>query len=120
MLGDVLIITENHKKAANGIMNYLDRIEGEKTILAVGGESGSGKTEIAHEIARVLKSRATPAKVMHIDNYYLTSPAERTPWRQEHGIESIGYSEYDWDTINRNINEFHGDLDQVTMPCIDS
>jgi uridine kinase len=119
MLGDVLLITEDHKKVASGIMNYLDKIEGEKIILAVGGESGSGKTEIAHEIARVLKNQATPAKVMHIDNYYLTSPAERTPWRQEHGIESIGYTEYDWDTINRNIGEFHKGQDQVTMPCID-
>ena len=119
MLGDVLLITEDHKKAASGIINFLDKIEGEKIILAVGGESGSGKTEIAHEIAKVLKSRGTPAKVMHIDNYYLISPAERTPWRQEHGIESIGYSEYDWNTINRNLNEFHEGQDQVTMPCID-
>ena len=119
MLGDVLLITDDHKKAARGILNFLEIIEGEKIILAVGGESGSGKTEIAHEVALELKSQGTPAKVMHIDNYYLTSPAERTPWRQEHGIESIGYSEYDWDTINRNINEFHEDQEKVTMPCID-
>jgi uridine kinase len=119
MLGDVLLITDDHKKAARGILNFLEKIEGEKVILAVGGESGSGKTEIAHEVARELKSQGTPAKVMHIDNYYLTSPAERTPWRQEHGIESIGYSEYDWGTINRNLNEFHEDQEKVTMPCID-
>ena len=119
MLGDVLLITENHKKAASGILTYLKNIEEEKVILAVGGESGSGKTEIAHEVARTLKNEGTPAKVMHIDNYYLTSPADRTPWRQEHGIESIGYSEYDWDTINRNLNEFHDDKDRIYMPCID-
>jgi len=119
MLGDVLLITEDHKKAASEILWYLDKIAGEKVILAVGGESGSGKTEIAHEIARALKKRGTPAKVMHIDNYYLTSPVERTPWRQEHGIESIGFTEYDWDTINRNLNEFQEDQDRVTMPCID-
>lgn len=119
MLGDVLLITEGHKKAAKGIINYLEKIEGEKVILAVGGESGSGKTEIAHEIARELKNQRTPAKTMHIDNYYLTSPLERTSWRQEHGIESIGHSEYDWDTINRNLAEFHEDKDRVIMPCID-
>ena len=119
MLGDVLLITKGHKKAASGILNYLEKIDGEKVILAVGGESGSGKTEIAHEIARKLKNQGTPAKIMHIDNYYLTSPLERTPWRQEHGIKSIGYSEYDWDTITRNLTEFHEDEDQVIMPCID-
>ena len=119
MLGDVLLITEGHKKAASGILNYLGKIEGEKVILAVGGESGSGKTEIAHEIAQELKGQGTPGKIMHIDNYYLTSPLERTPWRQEHGIESIGHLEYDWDTINRNLTEFHQDQDRVIMPCID-
>ena len=119
MLGDVLLITENHKKAAKQLISHLDNLPGDKIILAIGGESGSGKTEIAHEVARNLKIRKTPAKVMHIDNYYLTSPAERTPWRKEHGLESIGYTEYDWDLINRNINEFRKDEEQVKMPCID-
>jgi len=119
MLGDVLLITENHKRAAKQLISHLDNLSGDKIILAIGGESGSGKTEIAHEVARNLKIRKTPAKVMHIDNYYQTSPAERTPWRKEHGLESIGYTEYDWVLINRNINEFRNDEERVKMPCID-
>lgn len=119
MLGDVLLITDNHKKAAKQLISHLDQLSGNKIVLAIGGESGSGKTEIAHEVARILKSRNTPAKVMHIDNYYLTSPTERTSWRKEHGLESIGFTEYDWKGINRNINEFREDAEQVTMPCID-
>lgn len=119
MLGDVLLITDNHKKAAKQLITHLDQLSGNKIVLAIGGESGSGKTEIAHEVARILKSRNTPAKVMHIDNYYLTSPTERTSWRKEHGLESIGFTEYDWKGINRNINEFREDAEQVTMPCID-
>ena len=78
MLGDVLLITEGHKNAAKGILHHLDQLNGDKIVLAIGGESGTGKTEIAHEVARILKIRQTPAKVMHIDNYYLTSPTERT------------------------------------------
>ena len=119
MLGDVLLIEEKHKKAAEAIVEHVNAIEGDKVVIAVGGESGSGKTELGHEIARLLKARGTPAKVMHIDNYYKTSPQDRNPWRQEHGVESIGYTEYDWDTINRNLDEFKADADDVTMPCID-
>ncbi len=119
MLGDVLLINEGHKKAAAAILEYLLEISQLKVILAVGGESGSGKTEIAHEVARSLKERGTPAKVMHIDNYYLTSPSERTSWRKEHGLDQVGYTEYDWETINRNLAEFRQDKDQVDMPCID-
>jgi len=119
MLGDVLLITENHKKAAQAILEKLQEISGDKIVLAIGGESGSGKTEIAHEVARILKALGTPAKIMHIDNYYLTSPVERTKWRVDHGIESIGYHEYDWEAINQNLDDFQQDREQVKMPCID-
>jgi uridine kinase len=119
MLGDVLLITDIHKKAARGILEHLERIKGEKVILAVGGESGSGKSEIAHEIARSLKAVQTPAKIMHIDNYYLSSPQNRTTWRKEHGIKSIGYSEYNWDLIDKNLDQFRNDDGDVLMPCID-
>lgn len=119
MLGDLLLITDGHKKAAKVILTYLDNISGEKLVIAIGGESGAGKSEIAHEIARILKSRGTPAKIMHIDNYYLTSPVDRTSWRKAHGIESIGYSEYDWNAINKNLDDFINDNEKSIMPCID-
>ncbi|MBC8505225.1 MAG: uridine kinase [Anaerolineales bacterium] len=119
MLGDVLLIEEKHKKAAEAIVERVNAMSGDKIVIAVGGESGSGKTELGHEIARLLKFQGTPAKVMHIDNYYNTSPQDRNPWRQEHGVESIGYTEYDWDSINQNLGEFKADADNVIMPCID-
>jgi uridine kinase len=119
MLGDVLLITEGHRQAALEIADLLGKQARDKFIIAVGGESGSGKTEVAHELARHLKNQGTPAKVLHIDNYYRTTPEERTAWRQKHGLESIGYTEYDWDLINKNIAEFRADQDHAIMPCID-
>jgi uridine kinase len=119
MLGDVLLINEKHKKAAKAIYEHLSQMTGDKIVIAVGGESGSGKSELGHEVARLLKEAGTPAKVMHIDNYYKTSPQERNSWRKENGVESIGYIEYDWDTINRNLSEFRADAEDVLMPCID-
>ena len=119
MLGDVLLIQEKHKQAAKAIVGRINKMEGDKIVIAVGGESGSGKTELGHEIARILKSQNTPAKIMHIDNYYKTSPQERNPWRKAHGVESIGYTEYDWEAINRNFADFKADAKKVTMPCID-
>jgi uridine kinase len=119
MLGDILLITKDHKKAAEEILYHLDKINKSKLVLSIGGESGSGKTEIAHEVARLLKGRGTPAKVMHIDNYYEISPVQRTAWRKEVGLDKIGYVEYNWDLIDQNIAEFLNDQDQVQMPCID-
>ncbi len=119
MLGEVLCIAPQHKKAANAIVEYIKKLADTKVIVAVSGESGSGKSAIGHEIAHLLKAQGTPAKVMHIDNYYKTSPVERTSWRKAHGLKSIGYKEYDWDAINHNLAEFRANADDVTMPCID-
>ena len=118
MLGDVLLITEKHEKAAEQIVDRLSRIESDKMVMAIGGESGSGKSELAHVISRRLKSKGELAKILHIDNYYRVSPQERTEWRKRHGVESIGLSEYDWDLINRNIAEFRESKEAV-LPCID-
>lgn len=119
MLGDVLLINDGHKKAAKQIVERLNVIRGDKIIVAIGGESGTGKSELAHVVARLLKDQGEPAKLLHIDDYYKTSPQERAAWRQEHGIESIGYTEYDWEAINRTLAEFRADADEVVMPCID-
>jgi uridine kinase len=119
MLNDVLLITEKHKKAAKTILNRINEMIGDKIVIAVGGESGSGKSELGHEIARLLREQDTPGKIMHIDNYYKISPRERNPWRKAHGVESIGYSEYDWDSINRNLREFRENASVAVMPCID-
>ncbi len=118
MLGDVLLISEKHEKAAADILKQVLKNKKEKYIIAISGESGSGKTELAHVLAKLLKQEGIRAKPLHIDNYYKTLPLERTDWRKAHGIESIGYTEYDWSTINRNIQEFK-DGKKATMPCID-
>ena len=118
MLGDVLLITEKHEKAAEQIVDRLSRIESDKMVIAIGGESGSGKSELAHVISRRLKDKGELAKILHIDNYYKVSPQERTEWRKRHGVESIGLSEYDWDLINQNIAEFRESKEAV-LPCID-
>ena len=118
MLGDILLITEKHIKAGEQVVNRLSEIKSEKMVIAIGGESGAGKSEIAHVISRKLKGEGELAKILHIDNYYKVSPRERTEWRKKHGVESIGLSEYDWDLINRNIAEFRGSKEAI-LPCID-
>lgn len=123
MLGDVLLIEEKHHHAAGQIVDHLqsmgDQQQDQKTVVAITGESGSGKSEIAHLVARRLKELGTPAKVLHTDNYYQISPQDRKSWRLEQGLEAIGPSEYDWDLIHQHIDRFRADDARVTLPCID-
>lgn len=119
MLGDVLLIQEKHHKAGEAIVNEILKHKKEKFIVAISGESGSGKTELAHVVARGLRSHGIIAKPMHIDNYYKVLPLERKQWRIDNVIENcVGYDEYDWGTIHRNINEFKQNAEAI-MPCVD-
>jgi uridine kinase len=119
MLGDVLLISEKHIIAAEEIVKEVLAKKTDKFIIGISGESGSGKSELAHAVAKGLKKHGIVAKPLHIDNYYNVLPLERTQWRTDNGIEKVvGYNEYDWDTIYRNINEFKQDL-KSTGPCVD-
>ncbi|MDZ7774115.1 MAG: adenylyl-sulfate kinase [Bacteroidales bacterium] len=89
MLGDVLLIEDKHKEAAEALKDIVLKNRKEKFIVAISGESGSGKSELAHSLARKLKEEGIRAKPLHIDNYYKTHPLERNEWRKSHGMESI-------------------------------
>jgi len=119
MLGDVLLITEKHQKAGEIIIDHILANQKPKMMIGISGESGSGKSELAHVIAKGLRKHGIFAKPIHIDNYYRILPLLRTEWRKENGIQKVvGYGEYDWDTIYRNIAEFkEGKVS--TGPCVD-
>ncbi|MCK4751005.1 MAG: hypothetical protein KAT15_28295 [Bacteroidales bacterium] len=123
MLGDVLMIQETHKKAAADIKEIMMRDcvskpREHKYIIAISGESGSGKSELSHSLARLLKPEKIRVKIIHSDNYYKVPPLLRTEWRKTQGLESIGLDEYDWNLIHQNIREFKEDREAM-MPCID-
>lgn len=119
MLGDVLLIKEKHHTAGAAVVEEILKRKKDKFIVAISGESGSGKTELAHVVAKDLRKHGIIAKPMHIDNYYKVLPLERKQWRLDNGIEKcVGYDEYDWGTIHRNIDEFKHSA-EAAMPCVD-
>ena len=123
MLGDVLLIQDVHKAAALEIKKYAlhglsKKKKGYKYIVALSGESGAGKSELSHSLAKFLKEENIRVKVIHTDNYYKIPPLLRNEWRRTQGIKSVGINEYDWSLINRNIKEFREDREAM-MPCID-
>ena len=101
MLGDILFIQEIHKNAAARIKECLARDleskpKGYKYIVAISGESGAGKSELSHSLAKLLKEDKVRVKVIHTDNYYKVPPLLRTEWRRTHGLDCVGTDEYDW------------------------
>lgn len=123
MLGDVLLIQETHKQAAAKIRDImmadcLNKAKDHKYIVGISGESGSGKSELSHSLAKLLKPEKIRVKIIHSDNYYKIPPLLRTEWRKNQGLDCIGIEEYDWNLIHQNIREFKEDREAM-MPCID-
>lgn len=118
MLGDILLIAEKHEKAGAQIVARLNEIDADKVVVAIGGESGSGKSELAHVVARALKDQERLTKILHIDNYYKIRPQDREAWRKENGIESVGLGEIDWELLDEHLDAFRAGK-EVVMPCID-
>ncbi len=119
MLEDVLLIQEKHRLAADVITQEILKNRKEKYIVAISGESGSGKSELTHVIAKNLRKHGIFAKPVHIDNFYRILPLKRTRWRLENGIEKVvGLSEIDWEGVKQTIYDFKNSR-KNTMPCVD-
>lgn len=119
MLGDILLIAEKHEKAGKQIVERLNAKPADKRVVAIGGESGSGKSELAHVVARALKTQGRLTKILHIDNYYRIRPQDRERWRKENGVEkSVGLGEIDWALLDSHLKAFRAGQKAV-LPCID-
>lgn len=123
MLGDILLINDMHKAAAAGIHEHVTielkrREERYRYIIGISGESGSGKSELSHALAKLLKEDHIRVKIIHTDNYYKVQPLLREEWRRNNGFDKIGIDEYDWVKIRKTIRDFREEQECV-IPCID-
>jgi uridine kinase len=123
MLGDILLINDMHKEAAQAICERVmaDRETKEERyryVVGISGESGSGKSELAHSLGISLKSHHIRVKVIHTDNYYRIQPLLREEWRRNKGFDKIGINEYDWVKIRKTIRDFKEEQ-ECMIPCID-
>jgi uridine kinase len=123
MLGDILLINDMHKEAAQAICDTVisDRNSKEERyryVVGISGESGSGKSELAHALGKCLKEKNVRVKVIHTDNYYKIQPLLREEWRRNKGFDHIGVTEYDWVKIRKTLRDFREEQECV-LPCID-
>jgi uridine kinase len=123
MLGDTLFIQDVHLNAAEHIAHKViseraKQPKNYKYLVGISGETGSGKSEIAHCLALKLKKDHIRVKILHADNYYKVAPLLQSEWRKAKGIDTVGMNEYDWHLLHRNIQDFKEDRESM-LPCID-
>jgi len=122
MLHDLITITPRHENAAkmiyDRVLELRDQGQKNKLIISISGEVGTGKSTVSTVLGLMLKKIDIRSKIMDLDDYYKIPPLERKKWRLEKGIKSIGYDEYDWGRVIKNVNDFM-ESKVSTMPCVD-
>ncbi len=122
-LGDILVIKEEYKKVADKLSDIIlgEFPREEKLIIAVGGESGSGKSEIAHVISDNLFKSTYELKsfILHVDDFFLLPRKERNELRVKTNLESVGISEINQEELAYIIKKFKEDGGLTLVPLYD-
>ena len=74
MIGDKLVIEKHHTDRAAEICILLKGRIREGFTITVAGESGSGKSELASEIARLLTEEGLKTDILQQDDYFVFPP----------------------------------------------
>jgi len=106
MKGDRLVIREEHRKAAGCILSLLLPliIKSQKAfIVAIAGESGSGKSEIAAVFSEELSKRyGMKSVIIQQDDYFVYPPKTNAQMRRNN-IDHVGPSEVRIELLDKNL-----------------
>ncbi len=90
---------------------------GTRTVIAVAGESGSGKSVTALDLAAVLNRDGIGTAIIHQDDYFLRAPRTTHEFREQ-DITSVGPQEVQMDMILRHISAFRAGEPSITSPTV--
>jgi len=121
MKGDILIIDENHRKAAKQVVDLIfEKIcnRGNKYVITVAGESGAGKSEIAASIAEALEKENIKSFILGQDDYFVYPPKTNARQREK-DINWVGMQEVKLDLLDQNIKDVLDGNYEIIKPLVD-
>lgn len=118
MRGDKLVIEAHHTARAEDICAELrDRLH-PGFVLTVAGESGSGKSELAAEIARLLTEDDHSTGVLQQDDYFVFPPKTNHEMRRNN-LAQVGPFEVKLDFLDSNLRSFKRGESPIYKPLVD-
>ncbi|HYW50740.1 MAG TPA: hypothetical protein VE861_09050 [Gemmatimonadaceae bacterium] len=90
----------------------------ERTVIAVAGESGSGKSVTAIDLAAVLNASGITTAIVHQDNYFIRPPRTNHEHRLT-DIGSVGPQEVQLALIAEHMQAFREGAGNVAAPVVD-
>jgi uridine kinase len=120
MKGDIILVGEEHRNAAEQIVERLIdeiRSKGRRFTMTVAGESGSGKSETGQALADALESRGIPAVVLQQDDYYVLPPRFNDAARRAN-FAWVGTSEVRLDLLDEHLQAARDGAGSITKPLV--
>jgi len=121
MKGDILLVNEHHRRAARQVYELLmkDITAGEKKfVVAIAGESGAGKSEIATALRDELSAGGIPCCILQQDDYFRLPPKSNAARRRE-DITWVGPQEVRLDLLDSNLRQFLSGEKTFLKPLVD-
>lgn len=120
MKGDVIIVEDHHRRAADAIVERIapdilarDR----RSTVTVAGESGSGKSETGQALAEALGARGITAVVLGQDDYFVLPPKSNDAKRRA-DIGWVGVGEVRLDLLDAHLAAVRAGASSVTKPLV--
>jgi uridine kinase len=120
MRGDILIIGDHHRKAAEGVLKLIlpDIIAKQgKFLITVAGESGAGKSEIAYALEGLLDKLRIKSHIIQQDDYFVYPPKTNERMRVI-DINRVGPQEVKLDLLNENIHAIISGNFKIEKPLV--
>jgi uridine kinase len=106
MIGDKIHVQPHHTSAAREIFEALKgQVGGGRTAITVAGQSGAGKSEIAHELARFLDEAGHKTFVFQQDDYFVYPPRSNHNQRLK-DIGWVGTQEVHLHLLDEHVEAF--------------
>ncbi len=120
MRGEKVIAGEDFTRIAKELKNILlpqiSLAEG-KFIIAVSGESGSGKTCISSVLSKFLSEQGIKTLVIQQDDYS-SHPPSKTVLRRKKSLVGVGISEVQLAGLDKNLQEIKEGRKEITKPLV--
>ena len=120
MKGDIILVGEEHRAAAERIVDRLldeVRASDRRFTITVAGESGSGKSETGQALAEAFAEKGVPAVVLQQDDYYVLPPRFNDAARRANFLW-VGTTEVRLDLLDSHLQAAQDGAGSITKPLV--
>jgi uridine kinase len=120
VIGDVLHIKQEYFSTSASILQWAKKqgvFNRKKAVIAIGGESGSGKSVTAVCLQEVMAREGIRAGILHQDDYFYLPPKTNHAKREEN-ISCVGVQEVNVELLQLHINSFKKGFGTLEKPLM--